>query len=151
MYEVSNHGRVKSLRFNKILKPWKSTQGYDWIALQHGHKAKIAIHRLVACHFIENPNSYPMVNHIDNNISNNRVDNLEWCTQKMNIGHSVKQNRHCHGERNGKAKLTKRDVIDITRLSNLGVSQGQIASMYNVHQCTIHRIIRNKNWKLINA
>lgn len=46
------------------------------------------IHRLVAKAFIPNPNNYPVVNHRDYNKLNNRVDNLEWCTQEFNVRHS---------------------------------------------------------------
>lgn len=43
------------------------------------------IHRLVALTWIDNPNNYPEVDHIDNNIQNNKVENLQWCTRQMNI------------------------------------------------------------------
>ena len=45
-------------------------------------------HRLVAEHFIENPHCLPEVNHIDGDISNSCVDNLEWCTKEYNELHS---------------------------------------------------------------
>jgi hypothetical protein len=48
------------------------------------------LHRLIAEAFIENPNNYPFVNHIDGNKKNNNLNNLEWCTQSQNCLHSVK-------------------------------------------------------------
>ena len=52
------------------------------------HKNNYSIHRLLAISFIDNPNNYPYVNHIDGNSSNYNINNLEWCTQKYNIYHS---------------------------------------------------------------
>lgn len=51
------------------------------------------IHRLVAENFIDNPNNYKIINHIDNNPSNNRVENLEWCTQSHNIKYAYENGR----------------------------------------------------------
>ena len=95
LYEVSSYGRVRSLdrfivdslghkRFykGKVLSPIKDKNGYLSVKLQEGNKHNI--HRLVAQEFIENPDNLPQVNHKDENKSNNRVDNLEWCDQAYN-------------------------------------------------------------------
>ena len=90
-YEVSNHGRVKSLHRGgmRILKIKPNKQGYKQARLQKNGKDKLfSVHRLVATAFIPNPDNLPVVNHIDENPSNNRVDNLEWCTQQHNTQHS---------------------------------------------------------------
>ena len=85
MYEISTFGRIKSLYTNKILKPYKSSKSakgyYMQVGLFKNHKKyKVNIHRLVANTFIPNPNNYPVINHKDENPSNNYIDNLEWCT-----------------------------------------------------------------------
>ena len=53
-------------------------------------KKRFYIHRLVAMSFISNPNKYPQINHKNGNKKDNRVENLEWCTQKQNNQHAWK-------------------------------------------------------------
>jgi len=101
-YEISNKGRVKSLkratkvgiknvdsiqRKEKILTPLKLTKGYLGVMLYDntGKPKCQKIHRLVALHFIPQKNQ---VNHIDGNKENNSVENLEWCNQTENMQHS---------------------------------------------------------------
>lgn len=90
-YQVSNLGRVKSLGSDKwhkgrVLKPSFDGKGnYLFVGLHKDNCIKLAtIHRLVAEQFIPNPDNLPCVNHKDENKTNNRVDNLEWCTVKYN-------------------------------------------------------------------
>ena len=85
-YKVSNLGRIKNEQ-GKILKT-QIRKGYCDVGLHiEGQRQPkiVKVHRLVAKAFIPNPNNYPLVNHKDENKQNNRVDNLEWCTQKENM------------------------------------------------------------------
>lgn len=85
LYQVSNMGRVKSLRRNIILKSQIARSGYKRIQLYNNKGYKhFQIHRLVATAFISNPDNLPQVNHKDENKANNCVDNLEWCTPEYN-------------------------------------------------------------------
>lgn len=88
--QVSNFGRVKSFRRNKvegkILNGTLTSNGYLKVLLSCGKQKRV--HRLVAQTFIPNPNNLPQVNHIDGNKLNNAVDSLEWCTAQQNIQHS---------------------------------------------------------------
>ena len=93
-YQVSNLGRVKSLNYHregieKILKIDGSTQYKTVMLYRDGGGTRFLLHRLVASAFIPNPNNYPVVNHIDEDKSNNRVDNLEWCTQQYNVNYGT--------------------------------------------------------------
>lgn len=98
-YQISNYGRVKSLRYrghNKvaIMKPEETKHGYLQIMLGVPNKRKrYKIHRLVADHFLNNPENKPQVNHLDENKLNNHVDNLSWCTSKENINHGTRTDR----------------------------------------------------------
>ncbi|MGN0966182.1 MAG: HNH endonuclease [Candidatus Coprovivens sp.] len=57
--------------------------------MKNAIKKRYMCHRLVAVAFIENPNNLPFVNHIDGIRNNNKVENLEWCTQEQNEQHSI--------------------------------------------------------------
>lgn len=88
-YLVNKNGVVLGLD-KKELKQAKDSNGYKFVTLNNNYKQyHLSIHRAVAETFIENPNNYPQVNHIDCNKENNNVENLEWCTQKQNSDHSV--------------------------------------------------------------
>ena len=96
LYQISNYGRVKSLRDNKgnyrekIIKSRPSKNGYIIINLSKNGKAKtFKIHRLVSIHFIPNPENKPQVNHKDGNKLNNSVSNLEWVTASENSLHAT--------------------------------------------------------------
>ena len=99
LYQISNLGRIKSLNYNrtkkeKILSNSTNRKGYLFVILyKNGKKKSFKVHRLVAIHFIENPNNYFQVNHKDENKSNNRVDNLEWCTQEYNLNYGTRNKR----------------------------------------------------------
>ena len=89
-YDVSNLGNVRNATRGNILKPNKNMFGYAQYCLRmngKGHSKRG--HRLVAEAFIPNPNELPQVNHIDGNKMNNKVDNLEWVTDKENVQHAL--------------------------------------------------------------
>lgn len=93
LYEISDLGRVKSLRRKKNNKPLifsncKNSNGYNAVNLRKDNKIKrFTIHRLVALNFLENNENKPDVNHIDGNKNNNELNNLEWCTKSENQQH----------------------------------------------------------------
>ena len=91
-YQVSNCGRIKSIKFGKekILKLIKDKDGYLQVTLcKNGIQKNYKVHRLVAEAFLPNPDNLPQVNHKDENKLNNNVDNLEWCTNEYNINYGT--------------------------------------------------------------
>lgn len=92
-YTIDTNGNVFSLNKKIYRKPSVSKQGYKTVDLyRDGSVKRFLVHRLVAQAFIPNPYELPQVNHIDENPSNNHVENLEWCTAKynMNYGNGAK-------------------------------------------------------------
>lgn len=84
-YLIYPDGKVFSKRKNIFLKYLNHSQGYYQVSLCVNYKAKhLFIHRLVAIHYIENPNNYPQVDHIDGNKHNNNIDNLRWVSPIQN-------------------------------------------------------------------
>ena len=102
LYKFSNRGNVKSLErtvwdsrgyyrtvHERILKPGKDRYGYLYVILcKGGIKKTHYVHRLVATAFCENQEGYTEVNHINEDKSDNRADNLEWCSRQYNVEYS---------------------------------------------------------------
>lgn len=89
LYMVSNTGKVYSCIRNKIMTDCDS-HGYRHLGLtKKGKERKHVVHRLVAQAFIPNPFGKPEINHIDENKTNNHVDNLNWCTRTENLTHGT--------------------------------------------------------------
>ena len=85
LYEVSDKGNVRNVRRNTLLKLTKTYYGYIQVNLyKNGIRTGLRVHRLVAQAFLPNPDNLPEINHKDEDKTNNRVDNLEWCDRKYN-------------------------------------------------------------------
>lgn len=96
-YQASSFGNIRS-RY-RVLKPQQCTNGYLFVCLSvRGKVSQHRVHRLVAMTFIDNPNNYPEVNHIDEDKTNNNISNLEWISVYLNRMHGTRNKRaHSHG------------------------------------------------------
>lgn len=146
-YEISNLGNIFSLKTFRLMNPSTQSRGYKYIQfLKNGKQKPFLVHRIVAIHFIDNPNNYPFVNHIDSDRKNNRVDNLEWCTHKMNVAHAISKDRFARGEAIGTGKLSNDEVFRIRELSDIGMMGSKIAYLYKLNRHTVYDIINRKCW-----
>lgn len=93
LYMVSNMGDVYSVRRRKALTP-DDVRGYKQVTLQsNGNRKRYKVHRLVALAFVPQTEGMTIVNHKDENKSNNRADNLEWCTVTYNNAYGSRTKR----------------------------------------------------------
>lgn len=129
LYEVSNLARVK--KFQRLFNDKSGTirtkkefilkqvvvNKYKAVSLVADTKQRqIKVHRLVALHFVDNPNNYPEINHLDGIKFNNYASNLEWSTHSLNTIHAYKIGlMNTDGSKNGASKLTEKDVIKMRK------------------------------------
>ena len=147
MYQVSSFGRVRSYKFGyqKILKQRINNSGRFYVNLcLEGKYKSILTHRLVVIHFLGKSNL--TVNHKNGNKLNNNVNNLEWVSFEENIKHAKANNLFCKGSRNGKTKLTNRDIQLIRYKYKLGKSQRIIGKEFGVSHACIFKIVNNISW-----
>lgn len=157
-YLVFSDGSVWSEKRDKKLKP-SLTNGYLHVVLIHlGDRLTVNIHRMVAECFILNPNNLPQVNHIDGNKQNNRIENLEWCTQTENTIHAYKTGLAkgkkgrigSLGIKNGNVKLTEEQVLEIRKLyETKQKTSKELRELFNVSKSTITYIVSRKSWNHI--
>ena len=115
-YEISNLGRVKSLKKGELILKNVLNKGYFnvWLCKNNSSK-KMLVSRLVALNFIDNNYNYLCVNHINGIKTDNRVENLEWCTHSENTLHAFKTGlkKPIKGDKNIKTKIKESDLITI--------------------------------------
>ena len=154
MYQVSDLGRVRSLKFGKerILKSNTLPSGYVQIGLHKNGRTKMKyIHRLVAQAFIDNDDeTKTYINHIDECKQNNRMGNLEYCTAQYNMTYNdihlrkknhlgeggltkralaMMERKHLHYEQTGKLydpNLTYKENLEVMRKSGVKCSKGTL-------------------------
>jgi len=164
-YEVSNLGRVRSvdrfvrsgrsgIRFEpgKLLSPRNNYLGYHIVTLRSGRLKKLTpfVHRLVAKSFIKNPNAKPYVNHIDCDPSNNRAENLEWCTQAENLAHMDTLGRRVNGmtgKRPAVALLTDDDVRELrNRWNSSKITFEQLGVEFGISKRSAMRCAKRESY-----
>lgn len=161
VYYVSNIGNVKSidhyynsvrgtrLKKGRLIKLHKSNKGYLRVSLSMDCiKFTTGVHRLVAKSFIPNPSNKPYVNHINGNKQDNRVENLEWCTNSENIVHAYKNNliKLNLGEDHHMSKFTNNEVAKIRLLHSKGRTNKELANRYKISEAAMSKILKNKSY-----
>lgn len=138
-YTVHEDGRVESLGAGRFLTPQKRN-GYLSVCLYPGKISK-NIHRLVAEAFIPNPDNLPQVNHINGDKTDNRVENLEWCTASDNAKHAYR-----YGLRKSRTQvLTPEDEETIVSLRYMGLSCQAISEVMPVGRRQVNGIVLRRS------
>lgn len=148
-YQISNQGKVLNKKTGLFLKPQYNKKGYEYVYLAYSHTGRIKwyIHRLVAYHFILNPLNKPQVNHKDGIPNNNKLENLEWCTNDENQAHAVLNNLHYQGESHKDSKFTECSVSLLPKLLEIGFTVSQLSELTGVACINIEKIINGKSWR----
>ena len=150
IYKVSNYGRIKRLYRNKKEKILKSyiRNGYYSVRLSKENKIKnFTVHRLIGKAFINNPNNYNTIDHINGIKTDNRLENLEWVTHKENTNRAWKKGL-CNGNK-GKFGIQSKKSIKIVQLKN-GERINEFYGAYEAERATgianssINECCRNK-------
>lgn len=156
-YEISEYGRVKSLRQNKLLRVEHIRSGYLRVKIYNpfNHTSKkFLVHRLVAFAYLPNPNHYTDVNHINGVKTDNHVKNLEWCTRSYNVKHAFEHGliKPKYGENCPTHKYTSKQIKKVCKLlSKTNLSVPEISKITEVSSNTIRSILYQKTWKRISS
>lgn len=155
LYKISNFGRVKSFhKMNeRLLITYPNRLGYPVITLAKNkiHKL-VTVHRLVAGAFIRNPQQKKLVNHKNGVKADNRVNNLEWCTQSENISHSYRTGlqKPLIGSQASWSKVNEKQVIQMRKkFAKGGYTYKRIGQEYGLKTVAAFQIIKRVNWKHI--
>jgi hypothetical protein len=107
LYMASDDGRIWSVRKKQFLNQRKRKDGYMQVTLCEGGERHVEyVHRLIASAFVDNPNGLNVVNHMDEDRSNNVPSNLEWCTYQ-------------HNSTWGNCQKKKRETVGLEKLQEL--------------------------------
>jgi len=170
LYEVSDMGRVKSLgrpykmrnshkpevimdcrKPERILKPGSKPNGYAQVMLYalDGSKWQPCVHRLVLEAFVSPMPEGMEANHINGEPYDNRLENLEWMTHQENIIHSRHTLGKCVREKNGLAKLTEQQVIQLRQARANGQPISPLAREFGVSIAAACNAATGKTWKTL--
>ena len=149
-YLISDSGSVWSTKTNKFLKPFLGS-GYLRVDLTKNGKSNFKlVHQLVLETYVRDCPEGMQCRHLDGNKFNNHISNLCWGTCSENTKDRWIHSR-TNGNKLGKTKLTKEDIIIIRHKYKCGVSQYKLAPYYRVYQSTISKIVLRKTWKWVKG
>lgn len=154
-YWVSNYGRVKSFVYNKTegsLLKCSVIKGFKIVSLTINKLSKrMYVHKLVAEVWIPKPSeNYTKVRHLDWNLKNNHVSNLQWATLDESIKYVAERTRQRAANSKLKpinhSKLKENDVVLLKSMLQRGVTQAKIAKMFCISEMQVTRIKQGENW-----
>ena len=149
VYQVSNMGILRSCHFGreKILKISHTSHGYSCASLYiNGIQKNILMHQIVCAVFLDNRKAFRCINHKNGIKTDNRVDNLEWCTHRENTLHSYSLGlQNAPKAWNSKrSRINEKQAREILALSKT-MSNNKISKIFGVSSVTIDRFMRGES------
>lgn len=152
-YILYEDGTIFSEYVGRKLTLHPNGRGYMSTVLRfNGGCVNIRVHRLVAENFVENPNGFKEVNHIDGDKRNNHSSNLEWCTRTRNIQHAYDNElrKRPVGENNPRNIISENKVREICIDLLQGGRTVDIARKHGVKRHNVDAIRKKRNWSTIS-
>jgi hypothetical protein len=159
LYDVSNMGRVRALRFRngssdrplkvpKLKKVQINRHGYSRVALYRGGKpSHESVHTLVLEAFVGPKPAGQEAAHGNGVRTDNRLENLRWTTRSENHADKHMHGTTQHGERNSQSKITADDVEEIRALREQGLKLAEIGTRFGVTESNVARIVNGDTWR----
>lgn len=146
-YEIDTCGTIRRIKNGRIIKPHTDRYGYHRVGLYIDKYTHIVrqVHRLVAQAFIPNPENKPQVNHINGIKTDNRVENLEWCTGFENQHHAL-----VNGMRNKTLTINEQTAHEICRRLEKGDGVHKISKDMSIRPNIVGNIKYKLAWDYIS-
>lgn len=137
-YEISNHGRIRNIKTERILRTFLNHKGYEIVTLSHNGKQKTEIvHILVANAFVEKYYDDLDVAHLDNNRRNNRADNLDWWKRRDVHRRSFRLR--------GRQQLHKMKPIRVVETGEVFKSITEASEILGISRASISRVVNQRS------
>ena len=156
-YFVSDDGRVFSEKSGqrKALQPsWQGTRPHARLGVmlrRGGQSLKRKVHRLVLEVFVGPRPEGQVARHLDGDPTNNRLSNLSWGTQKQNIADALGHGTMLLGEKNGSARLTATQVLEIRERHAAGESMTPLMREFGIDVATISALLHGRTWQAVGG
>lgn len=142
-YTIQSDGQLWSHNHNRYVKWQDNGNGYKKVIIWNNGKYKNEyIHRLVAIAFVQNPNNYEYVDHIDRNKENNHYTNLRWVSAKENTANTAGKSRYSV-RRSHRHHYEQQTITAVQNDYLAGMKVMEIAAKYKIPRQSISRFVKN--------
>jgi len=148
-YEISNLGNVRSN--NKLSTDGRFFKGKKLAVYNSGSYLRVStlrkpVHRLIAESFIPNPENKPCINHKNGIKTDNRIENLEWCTYSENVIHAYQTGLMKRGSDNANSKINQIDATRMRKMKEQDLSTNTIIWFFEVSKDIVYSVLSKRSW-----
>ena len=155
IYRVSEYGEVWSIKNKIYLRTTTGTTDYKRVTLsKNGGYKHCNVHRLVAKHFVDNPNSKECVNHLDENKLNNHYSNLQWTTHEENNNYGNRNQKIINSRKSSQkwADFQRRRVEKLSKpIIGVNCINGEIVEFQSANQAGRNGFHQGSIWQCLNG